>query len=82
MSSKVAKVLIYGADYCGFCHKAKNLLGKNGVPVRWIDVENDENKAKLLELQLQYNYKTIPMIFFNERFIGGFSDLVAKINAK
>ena len=34
-----AKVVIYGAAYCSFCVKAKNLLVKNNVPVNWIDVE-------------------------------------------
>jgi glutaredoxin len=32
------KVVIYGAVYCSFCVKAKNLLKKNGVPLTWIDV--------------------------------------------
>lgn len=77
-----AKVVIYGAAYCSFCVKAKNLLKKNSVPVNWIDVEVDEHRTKLLELQQTHNYKTIPMIFVNGRFIGGFSDLVEKINSK
>lgn len=34
-----SKVVIYGATYCVFCVKAKNLLKKNLVPVTWIDVE-------------------------------------------
>jgi glutaredoxin len=33
-----AKVVIYGASYCIFCVKAKNLLKKNKVPVDWIDI--------------------------------------------
>ena len=33
-----AKVVVYGASYCVFCVKAKNLLKKNSVPVHWIDV--------------------------------------------
>ncbi len=77
-----AKVIIYGATYCVFCVKAKNLLKKNNVPVNWIDVENEENRLKLMTLQNTHNYFTIPMIFIDGRFIGGFSDLVEKINSK
>lgn len=77
-----AKVVIYGAAYCSFCVKAKNLLVKNQVPVNWIDVEVEENRLKLLELKKIHNYSTIPMIFVDGRFIGGFSDLVKKINDK
>lgn len=36
-----AKVVIYGAAYCSFCVKAKNLLKKNSVPLSWIDVEEE-----------------------------------------
>ncbi len=36
--SKAAKVVIYGAEYCGFCVKAKNLLNKHNVPLNWLDV--------------------------------------------
>lgn len=33
------KVVIYGATYCVFCIKAKNLLKKHNVPVDWIDIQ-------------------------------------------
>jgi glutaredoxin 3 len=78
--SSLAKVAIYGAEYCSFCVKAKNLLLKNKVPINWVDVENEEGRKTLLDLQLRHNYKTIPMIFVNDAFIGGFTDLKAKLD--
>ena len=32
-------IVVYGADWCGDCVRAKRLLDRTGVAYRWIDVD-------------------------------------------
>ena len=75
----MSKVIIYGASYCVFCIKAKNFLSSKNVPLTWINVEEEEGQAKLLQLHKQYNWKTIPMIFVEDKFIGGYTEMMKEI---
>jgi glutaredoxin 3 len=68
----MSRIVIYGASYCAFCVRAKNFLKKNSVPLEWIDVEEEAGQNQLFQLQKQYNWSTIPMIFLDERFVGGY----------
>lgn len=62
---------IYGASYCGYCKKAKDLLDHFGIKYTYHDIETMD-KSKLIEYT---NQKTIPMIFSYKHFIGGYDDL-------
>ena len=73
------KVVIYGAVYCTFCMKAKKFLTGKNVPLDWIDTETEEGQAQLLELQNKYNWRTIPMIFIEGRFVGGYTELMNEV---
>lgn len=70
------RVIIYGATYCSFCIKAKNFFIKNQIKFNWIDTESNEGQEQVLALQSKYNWSTIPMIFVDDRFIGGYTDLM------
>lgn len=71
---KTLKWLIYGADWCGFCVKAKELLKKKGLKFTFINVDNFKDSRKLLKKWTK-GYKTIPVIYKEGKFIGGFTDL-------
>ena len=76
----MAKVIIYSTDYCPFCTRAKNLLEDKGVPYEEINVQNDPvMKKKIMD---QTGMRTVPQIFINDEFIGGFQELSALINSK
>ncbi len=42
----MSEIVIYGADWCGDCRRAKRLLDRRGAPYRWIDVEAEPARAE------------------------------------
>ena len=69
----LSRIVVFGAEYCGFCKRAHTLLSKAKVQFDYMDVEEDNNMNLLHEFQKKYSYHKIPMIFVDERFIGGYS---------
>lgn len=70
-------VRIYTTRWCGYCHRAKELLEEQDVPYEEIRVDGDrEKRAWLLEVTGQ---RTVPQIFFGDDPIGGCTDLMALI---
>ena len=66
-------VYLYTAKYCPFCEKAINLLFKKGVSFSVYDVTGD---IKLREsLERETGCPTVPMVFIEDKFVGGCSDL-------
>ncbi|MFA5537582.1 MAG: glutaredoxin 3 [Gemmobacter sp.] len=67
---------IYTTPFCGYCHAAKRLLTRKGVPFTEFDVSADP--AKRAEMQRRApGSRTVPQIFAGETHIGGSDDLHA-----
>jgi glutaredoxin len=58
----MADIKIYGADWCGDCHRAKRMLERTGTEYRWIDVDADA-AAKEDAIRLS-GRRNIPVIVF------------------
>lgn len=71
-------VIIYTIPTCSYCIKAKLLLDKKSIPYKEIIV-NDPIKRQLIKKTGQ---KTVPQIFINDKFIGGYTDLVNYLRQK
>jgi glutaredoxin 3 len=70
-----AKVEIYFATYCSYCHRALRLLDSKKVPYERIDVTDDpERRAWLREVT---GRRTVPQIFIDGKSVGGSDDLHA-----
>lgn len=70
-----AKVEIYFATYCSYCHRALRLLDSKKIPYERIDVTDDpERRAWLREVT---GRRTVPQIFINGKSVGGSDDLHA-----
>lgn len=68
-------VRVYTTTYCPYCHSAKALLDRKGVPYEEIDVTDDDAaREKLVETT---GMRTVPQIFVGETHVGGFTDLDA-----
>jgi cystatin-A/B len=78
LPSATSEWLMYGADWCGFCRKAKKLLKKEEKST-FVDVEKygGGTKVKSILADRIGSHNTIPIIFFNEKFVGGFTELKA-----
>lgn len=74
------KIKIYSKDYCSYCDQAKRFFKEKGLAFEEIDVTKD---LELMErIKKETGHKTVPLIFINDRFIGGYSDMMEKYRAK
>ena len=71
-------ITIYGAAHCKWCKAAVALAEAKGFKYEYRAV--DENEQFRVELKaLKPDAKTIPQIWWDNRYIGGYSDLAAEI---
>ena len=71
----MSSVTIYTSFYCTYCRRAKRLLDKKQVDYKEIRLDEDPEKRE--ELVESLNWRTVPMIFVNKQFIGGYDQLAA-----
>jgi glutaredoxin 3 len=69
------KILMYGADWCGYCARARRLLDAKGAAYEEIDVDLVPGARQ--EMQARSGRSTIPQIFINGQHIGGADELQA-----
>jgi glutaredoxin 3 len=72
----MAKVEIYSSMFCGYCHRAKQLLKQRGIAFTEIDVGGDE-KRRTEMVQRTGGRRTVPQIFIDDRHVGGCEELYA-----
>lgn len=70
-------VVIYGAEWCSYCIKAKILAKQFNVDFQFKDVDDVSIKQELKELLPEY--KTIPQIWWHGNHIGGYNDFACEI---
>lgn len=71
------KVVIYTKDYCPYCDRAKEYFAARGIAFEEIDVTRD---AQLYaDLKQRTGHLTVPQIFIDGRFVGGYTDMMDKI---
>ena len=58
-------ILIYGADWCGDCRRAKSFMDEHDIPYEWIDVQDDP-KATEIVMKLNDGKRIIPTIIFED----------------
>ena len=72
----MAEVIIYSTTVCPYCVRAKQLLERKGVEYKEINLSKEDPQVRL-NLMQRTNHRTVPQIFINEQFIGGFDQLYA-----
>ena len=71
-------MIVMGKKDCPFCVRAVALLDSNNFEYTYIDVEhNDESTERLKGLGI----KTVPAIFLEDVFMGGYTELRGYIRA-
>ena len=67
------RVIVYSADPCARCGKAKALLERNGIPFAEVNLTKDpDGRAELVECT---GLMTFPQIVIGDHAIGGLADL-------
>lgn len=54
---------------------AKDLLSAKGIEYKEVNAE--ESIEEFTSLAMKHNHRTVPMIFINDTFVGGFDQLKA-----
>lgn len=67
------KVMLYSKIGCRYCDLAKELLEDRGIPCEVIELTN--KKDLLIKLVSQTGQNTVPYVFVNDEFIGGYQNL-------
>lgn len=70
----MTKAVIYSKKSCYFCEEAKSLLTNKNIEYRELDVTRPDVLDQLKELVP--GVKTVPQIFIDGIYIGGFKELV------
>ena len=71
-----AKIKIYSTKSCPYCVRAKQLLERKGIAFTEVNLSVEAPEVRL-ELMEKTNHRTVPQIFINDDFIGGFDQLYA-----
>ena len=71
------KAIVYSKYYCPYCDQAKALLKQKGISFEERKIGDGYTKEDLLEAVP--NARTVPQIFLDDKLIGGFTELKAKL---
>lgn len=63
---------IVGSQKCPWCDKAQALLTEKGLEYTYVDISKDQ---MILNLFNSTSFKTIPQIWNDSMYIGGYDDL-------
>lgn len=67
---------IYTSAVCGYCSAAKNLLKSKGLAWQELRIDSDpDNRQQMLARAPKA--RTVPQIFVNNHYVGGYEQLVA-----
>jgi mycoredoxin len=58
-----ATVTMYSTTWCGYCSRLKQQLGREGIEIVEIDIEQDPAAAERVE-QLNGGNRTVPTVVF------------------
>jgi glutaredoxin 3 len=72
----MAKVEIYTKAFCGYCFRAKQLLGSKGVDYVEFDITMGGPKRAEM-IQRANGRSTVPQVFIDGKHVGGSDDLAA-----
>ncbi len=70
------EIKIYTSMFCGYCARAKQLLGRKGAPFEEIDIGFTPGAREEMMRRASGRH-SVPQIFIGERHVGGFDDLWA-----
>ena len=70
------KIEVYSTAVCPYCVAAKNLLKSKGLEWSEVRIDTDPVQRDAM-LARSAGHRTVPQIFINDQFVGGYDDLVA-----
>ena len=71
------KAVVWSKDNCPYCSQAKDLLESKGIEFEERKLGSGWSTDDLF--QAVPGARSVPQIFLNEEYVGGFKDLVVKL---
>jgi glutaredoxin 3 len=71
----MTSVRIYTTSICPFCAAAKRLLSEVGADVEEIRLD-DRPELRQQLAEANHGWRTVPMIFVADEFLGGFTEVL------
>ena len=78
-------VVIFGKDFCNWCDRAVEVCNQYGLNHTYKSLDDrfvgETHKDELRELALKesIDIKTVPQIWWNGNYIGGYNELISAI---
>lgn len=73
------QAIVWSTSTCSFCKQAKALLTSKNIPYEERLIGQDWTKEQLLEEVP--NARTVPQIFLDGKYVGGYTDLVSYLSS-
>lgn len=67
---------IYGANWCPYCTNATKLLNKKNIAYKFVNIDDYDGSLDYLR---EKGFNTIPVIYKNGKYIGGYTCLKKKL---
>ena len=74
------KAIVWSKHHCPYCDQAKALLKMKGIAIEERNINEDWTKEQLLEAVP--TARTVPQIFLDNEYIGGFQELKKYFESK
>ena len=71
--TQTATIKMYKKNPCPYCDRARIFLDNKGWTYEVIDLT--DKPEELEALKNKTGWKTVPMIFINDKLVGGYSDM-------
>lgn len=88
INSNTDTYIIFFSYSCGYSVNALNLLKKSKLKFKGYDIDKICSLSELLNILISSNidfdkhHRTKPIVFYNGKFIGGYTELNSIINKK
>lgn len=76
----MSNATLYTKDDCPYCVRAKRLLEEKGID--YIEINAPLHKDLMIKRIVDLGHpapRTVPQIFLDEEYVGGFTELAAKL---
>lgn len=60
-----AQFTLYSTTWCGYCHRLKSQLSREGIDFEEVDIEHDPSAADLVE-RVNRGLQTVPTLVFSD----------------
>ena len=82
LASSPRGIVVFSKTSCPYSQRLKRLFANHGIRAKYIEVDTLRNGYEVqATLSRMSGRRTVPQVFQNGQFIGGYSELAAKLGS-